>query len=88
MVLSLLGEWQRRRSRTQPRCRFWQEIPDAGGTLAAVSIAGSLLLAAGDPSGAALVWAMSQVISDERQFQIIPLDRDDEAIRQSPGRAW
>ena len=85
MVLSLLGEWQQAAPELLRALALGQELADLSETLTAVSIAGSLLLAAGDPSGAALVWAMSQVISDDRQIAINPLDRDDEAFARVRG---
>ena len=85
MVLSLLGEWQDAAPELSRALSLWQEIPSVDGTLAAVNVAGSLLLAAGDPSGAALVWAKSQVISDDRQIPIDQLYRDDEAFARVRG---
>jgi len=85
MVLSLLGEWQHAAPELLRALALGQELADRQGMLAAVSIAGSLLQAAGDKSGAALVWAMSQAISDDRQIPIYPLDRDDEAFARVRG---
>jgi hypothetical protein len=80
MVLSQLDEW---RAATPELLRgLWlgQEVGDLELRLTAVSIGASVLHAAGDPSGAALLWAMSKTISEDREMQINPLDRDDAAF--------
>jgi predicted ATPase len=85
MVLSQLDEW---RAATPELLRgLWlgQEVGDLELRLTAVSIGASVLHAAGDPSGAALLWAMSKTISVDREMQINPLDRDDAAFAKVRG---
>jgi non-specific serine/threonine protein kinase len=80
IVLSKLGEWRVAAPEVLRALSVGQELGDLGIRLAAISIGASVLHAAGDPTGAASLWAMSATISEDRQMPIDPLDRDDAAF--------
>ena len=80
MVLSQLGDWRAAAPELLRALQLGQEVGDVALRLAAVSIGASVLHAAGDPQGAAMLWAIAKAISEDRQMPINPQDRDDAAF--------
>jgi tetratricopeptide (TPR) repeat protein len=80
MVRSLLGDWREAAPALLRALALGQAADDAPVMLTSVSIGASVLHAAGQASGAALLWAMSGAIAESRQMRIDPLDRDETAF--------
>lgn len=91
MVKCLLGDWRGAAPELLRAIGLAQATEDAVMKLTAVSIGASVLHAAGDLSGAALLWAMSERIAAAQQLRIDPLDRDESTfarVRDELGAAY
>jgi hypothetical protein len=80
IALSQLGEWRAAAPELLRALQLGQEMGDFAIRLTVISIGASVLHAAGDPHGAALLWSMSKTISKDREMQIHPLDSGDAAF--------
>ena len=82
-----LGRW---REAVEPWMEGLTLVQDAGiewEQIAALSIAVSLLHAAGDAQGAAQIWAAVNALAAERNLKLQPADVDSEAVTAIEGAA-
>ena len=80
MARSILGDWPAAAAACRRALELAKSAEDPWLQLSSVSIGGSVLEAAGETAGAALLWALSARLTLTETIPIDPMDRDEAAF--------